>query len=403
MGAAATLRRPVRYGVGAIMGMPDVVARLGALRVLLVCGGRSFEASGAARMLPELERVAAVCRWSDFAPNTDAADLVRGLAIAAQFGPDVVLGVGGGSAMDMAKLLCAFVDLPGSDDPVAMARAIRSGTVAPTGPRLVLAPTTSGTGSEATHFAVVYIGSDKFSIGAPRLRPAVAILDPALSRSGSAYQRATSGIDAVAQAIESLWAVGATATSRRWAERALDLLLPALEPFVQHPTEECARAMAIGSHLAGRAIDISRTTAAHALSYAITKRYGISHGHAVALTLGAFVEAHAAVGTAGAGGLRPGVDPARHRETMAGILGRLGAAEGAEARVRFTALMRRLGLTPWLPGSAPHRTADIGALVAAVNVERLGNNPVDFDEGGLAAILRRAEEPDVRQDGQVWP
>jgi alcohol dehydrogenase class IV len=400
MDATARVRhQPVRYGVDAIMGTPDVVARLGAHRVLLVCGGRSFEASGAARMLPALERVATVVRWSGFAPNTDAADLTRGLELAARLRPDLVLGVGGGSAMDMAKLLCAYVDLSGSDTPATVAASIRSGAVAPSGPRLVLAPTTSGTGSEATHFAVVYIGAEKFSVGAPRLRPDVAILDPALSLSGSRYQRATSGIDAVAQAIESLWAVAATDTSRRWAERALDLLLPAIEPFVRKPTEECARAMAIGSHLAGRAIDISRTTAAHAMSYAITKRYGVSHGHAVALTLGHFIEAHAAAGTSGAG-LRHGVDPQRHRRAMAEVLTRLGAADGAGARARFTALVHRLGLTPWLSQVAANRSADIGALVTAVNVERLGNNPVEFDEGGLAEILRRAEQPDMPEDGQ---
>jgi alcohol dehydrogenase class IV len=378
--------RPVRYGEGAVRQVPELVAGFGARRVLLVCGRRSFEASGAARILPGLLQVAAVCRWSDFAANPDASDLVSGLTLAEDFRPDLVLGVGGGSALDLAKLLCAFAGIP---DAAKLAAAIRAGDrITGRDTRLVLVPTTSGSGSEATHFAVVYLGEEKFSVAGDPLRPDLAVLDPALSLSGSAHQRASSGIDAVAQAIESLWAVGATGRSRRWAGHALGLLLPAIESYVHQPTAPAARAMAIGSHLAGRAIDISRTTAAHALSYGITKRYGVSHGHAVALTLGGFLEVHTGPPP---GSLRPGVDPATHREVMAEILGRLGAAGGADARARFQALVGRLGLAARLPEVGITTVESWRELVRMVNAERLGNNPVRFDQAGLAAIAGWAD------------
>src|SRR5690606_31046129 len=147
----------------------------------------------------------------------------RGLSVMTEFRPDVVLGVGGGSAMDMAKLMCAYEPI----DAHQLHAAISSGDrITSRRPRLVLAPTTSGSGSEATHFAVVYIGDEKFSVaGAPMLPDAV-IIDPLLTTSSTPYQRATSGIDAVAQAIESLWAAGATSLSRRYARHALAYLLP---------------------------------------------------------------------------------------------------------------------------------------------------------------------------------
>jgi alcohol dehydrogenase class IV len=377
------IRRDVRYGMGAVLRVPQVVTELGARRVFLVCGRRSFEASGAARVLPALERVAEVHRWSDFAPNTDSADLLPGLRLMEDVGPDLVLGIGGGSAMDMAKLLCAFL---GTTDGDKLRDRIRSGDriIART-PALVLAPTTSGSGSEATHFAVVYIGDDKFSIAGSALRPDLVVLDPTLSLGGSRYQRATSGIDAIAQAIESLWAVGATEESRRWARHALRLLLPAIETYVNEPTDVSARAMAIGSHLAGRAIDISKTTAPHALSYAITKRYGISHGHAVALTLGRFVEAHAG---AGADRLQVGVDPQGHATAMAEVLTLLGASEGRAARDHFAALMGRLGLDPSLSRAGAVTPSCRSALVRAVNAERLGNNPVSFTVADLTRLVR---------------
>jgi alcohol dehydrogenase len=379
----STFNRDVRYGVGAIMRTPQVVADSGARRVLLVCGGRSFEASGAARMLPDLERVAQVRRWSEFAPNTDAADLAHGLEIMSGFAPDLVLGVGGGSAMDMAKLLCAFAGTGGGEQ--GLREAIRAGAaVTSRDIGLVLAPTTSGSGSEATHFAVVYIGDEKFSVAGPVLRPDVAILDPGLSVSGSAYQRATSGIDAVAQAIESLWATAATPASRRWARHALRLLLPAIEVYVHRPDEQSARAMAIGSHLAGRAIDTSRTTAAHALSYGITKRYGVSHGHAVALTLGSFIDWH---DRAGPERLRDGVDADVHAEVMTEIVGRLDATDGRGAHTAWVDLMRRLGLDPSLSAAGAVTTDDRAALAGAVNAERLGNNPVVFTADDLTRLV----------------
>jgi alcohol dehydrogenase class IV len=371
-----------KYGVGAIAEVPRVVAELGARRVLLVCGRRSFEASGAASILPPLQQLVQLRRWSDFASNTDAADLARGLAIVDDFRPDLVLAVGGGSAMDMAKLLAGFA---GITDPAKLREAIRSGDrITGREPGLVLVPTTSGSGSEATHFAVVYIGDSKYSVGGDPLRPDAVILDPALARSGSRYQKATSGIDAVAQAIESLWAVSATEQSRRWARHALGLLLPAIEPFVDTGDEASARAMAIGSHLAGRAIDISRTTAAHALSYGITKRYGLGHGHAVAVTLGAFIELH---GEATPDQLWPAASPGGFAGGMRTVMAALGAGSPTAARHRFTALAERIGLPVGLPDAGTEIQEQAEALAAGVNVERLNNNPVRLSGERLVQLV----------------
>ncbi len=379
------IRRPVTYGDGAVEALPQLVADLERRRVLLVTGRRSFEASGAQRVLPALEAAAQVRRFSDFSPNTDVDDLALGLVEVARFDPDLIVAIGGGSALDLAKLLCAF---RGTTDPDELRSGIRAGhRIDRRDTALILVPTTSGSGAEATHFAVVYIGDEKFSVGSPALLPDRVVLDPQLTVTGSAYQRATSGIDAVAQAVESLWATGATDRSRRFARHALRLLLPHLERFVEQPTDEPARAMALGSHLAGRAIDISRTTAAHALSYGITKGYGVSHGHAVALTLGPFIEAHAA---AAAGDLQPGVDAALHARVMERVTALLGATSGTDARDRFVAMIERLGLVSRLSDVGVVTADQRAALVDGVNVERLGNNPVAFDSAQLLSLVERA-------------
>ena len=374
----------VAYGVGAISETPVIVRDLGAQRVLLVCGRSSFEASGAAAILPELERVADVRRWSDFQPNTDSADLKVGLEVLREFQPDLVLGVGGGSAVDMAKLLVSFTEVP-SDEVVG---AVERGHKATSRPmRLALVPTTSGSGAEATHFAVVYVGDEKCSIGGPAMRADAIVLDPALTLSGGAYQRATSGIDAVAQAIESLWAVGATDRSRRFARYALRLLMPAIETYVNDPDETSARAMAIGSHLAGRAIDISKTTTAHALSYAITKHYCVSHGHAVALTLGVFIEEHAKPCVQ----LRSMISPDQHAEGIASILGALCAKDGYDGRTRWRGLCERIGLPMSWARSGVVGEDPAAWIVRSVNTERMGNNPVDLSPPVLCELLRTAK------------
>ncbi|WP_214326982.1 phosphonoacetaldehyde reductase [Nonomuraea sediminis] len=375
----------VRYGSGAIHRLPELVRSWGGRRVLLVCGAGSFEASGAVGVLATLTQVAQVRRWSGFRPNTDAADLVEGLAIAADLDPDVIVGVGGGSTLDMAKLLCAF---PGVTDGDKLAHAIRAGLPAPVRDcRLVLAPTTSGSGSEATHFAVVYLGSEKYSVGGQAMRPDAVLLDPDLTLSGTAYQRAASGLDAVAQAVESLWAAGATDESRRYARRALRVLMPAIEDFVRAPAAGSARAMTVGSHLAGRAIDISKTTAAHALSYAITKRYDVSHGHAVALTLGAFIGTH---GEADEGRLQPGVTMGTHTAALSAILDALGATSPVQAGRRWTELGGRLGLPMRLAEIGVETPDQLGRIASAVNAQRMGNNPVRFTTEELTDLMRRA-------------
>ena len=382
--AVHRLGEDVTFGRGAVDALPDVVRHSGAQRVLLVCGQRSFEASGAVRIWSRLTGLAEVERWSDFSPNTDAGDLEQGLAVLHVVDADLVLGVGGGSTMDMAKLLCAYHHLAPGD-----ARdAIRAGERIETrSAHLVLAPTTSGSGSEATHFAVVYIGDEKFSIAGPAMLPDHVVLDPDLSCSGSPHQRATSGIDAACQAIESLWAAHATEESRAHARNGLRLVLEHLERFVTSPDPASAEGMALGSHLAGRAINISKTTAAHALSYGITKRHGVSHGHAVALSLGPFIELHASASPAD---LQEFVDPEVHARAMDDVLSALGSEDGADARRAFTDLLHRIGLEASLTALGIEGDSELRRLASSVNLERLGNNPVVCREHDLQRVLERA-------------
>lgn len=371
-------------GSGAIDRLPELVNATGAKRALLVCGRTSLEKSGAARILPALGFSVALRRWDQHRPNPTAEHLAAGLAVATAHRPDVILGIGGGSTLDMAKLIAALASREDGSDIGRLSRMIESHEVA--GPReagLILAPTTSGSGAQATHFATVYVETVKHSVSGEALLPDRVILDPNLTMSGTEYQRAVSGIDALAQAIESLWALDGDDRSRKDAEAAIGLLLPALVDFARHPNLSTADAMAKGSHLAGVAINRSRTTLPHALSYALTQCVGLPHGHAVAHTLPAIISRHLTADSDAIVGARV----ADHRRNMDRLREALNVADDDAAVSRVEGLIRDLGLRD--PQRSAHAAivAQVGELARSMDPVRSRNNPVRLDLEDLRAVL----------------
>lgn len=271
----------VRIGPGVVAHLPEVLGP--AKRVLVVHGLRSYRAGAAAAAVDRLD--AEICRFSGVRPNPDVAQVRDAVALAREYAPDAVLGIGGGSAMDVAKCVAVLTGCTG--DPrgyLAEPGSIpeRRTTM------LVLVPTIAGSGSEFTSFATVYADRRKFSLDHPSVRADHILIDPDLAATVPAPAAAVSALDGLAQAIESAWAVAATPASRGMAVRALGTLAPVLGTATSRGTfsdpglrVELAR----GAALAGAAINESRTTAAHALSYALTAEHGITHGAAVGLHL----------------------------------------------------------------------------------------------------------------------
>lgn len=172
------------------------------------------------------------------------------------------IAIGGGTTIDTAKLLNLAI---ASKLPVRelLIQKCAPGQLLP----CLAIPTTAGTGAEATRFAVCYDGEVKYSIDFEVIRPSDVAIVPEFTETLPKYQKASTNFDAYSQAVESLWAKGATEESKEYANRALELMKSDNWPEA--------------SYWAGRAIDISRTTAAHAFSYYLTSHYGIPHGHAV--------------------------------------------------------------------------------------------------------------------------
>ena len=184
--------------------------------ILLVSGKKSYELCGAREKLNAALKEHRVVHFSDFRANPRLEDLKAGLSLLEGEDISQIIAVGGGSVMDMAKLLRATVNTSADPEKIILGEE-------PLGnhscPELSAVPTTSGSGSESTHFAVVYIEGTKYSLAHESLLPDKVILDPTLTMSSSPYQTACSGLDALAQAVESYWNVFATAESRDFAAR----------------------------------------------------------------------------------------------------------------------------------------------------------------------------------------
>ncbi len=345
--------------------------------VFLVVGKNSYAQSGAQGKLGSMLKNVPHVRFSAFTENPDIREISAGTAAFQSSNCNLILAIGGGSAMDVAKTIFLFAD-HNQNEHIALLKGQRVLDLKTIGTRsLITVPTTFGTGSESTHFSVVYIGERKYSLAHAAGLPTAYILDPSLALSASRATRATTGTDALCQAIESYWAVAATDESRAYASQATTLLKEHLVPFVTSPNLTVARHMANAANLAGRAINLTKTTAPHALSYAITKQYGVKHGHAVALTLSAFFELNVNRGTD------------RVKQSMYNLFDVIGVPSPSAAANWFDTLIAKTGQATRLSEITDFSPAEAVKLASEVNIERLKNHPVPLSPYDLIAALDR--------------
>ncbi len=369
---------------GALTAIETILRERSARKPFFVVDEAAYAASAAAEVLQPLLSARETVRFAGFEPNPKLPDIERGIDLFRNAMPDVVIALGGGTALDLAKLIGLLAVHEAS------AREIITGKAAikRDGPPLVAIPTTAGTGSEATHFAVAYIDGEKFSVAHPSLLPEYVLLDPQLTYNLPPKITAASGLDAFCQAVESIWAVGATDESVDIASRSLELSLEHLAAAVNHPGPAARRGMCEAAHLAGKAINISKTTAPHAISYAITTHFGVPHGFAVALTLAPMLAYNANVTAADCNDPR-GLEHVRQRiARLLEILG--GSIERSLAAIET--LIDAVG--------GVRRLSDVGAsseesrrlLTAHVNPDRLSNNPRRMDTAAIEKLLASIAE-----------
>ena len=349
--------------------------------VCIVADRTAYNESGAKMYIESALQGRVHVIFDDFAPNPKYVDVIRGVKFWHTHPCDIMIAIGGGSAIDMAKLIGICGTHRGQYRELLTGEIPIRDKAAP----LIAIPTTAGTGSEATHFAVVYVGGQKYSVAHANVLPDYAIIDPNLTANLPASITAHTGLDALSQAVESLWSVNATAQSRVFASEALTLVLDNLDAAVHRPTPDVRTNMCRAAYLSGKAINISKTTAPHAISYTLTSQFGVPHGLAVALTLGAVLIYNN--GVANSDCWHPkGV--AQVKNDIRYINRLIGVASSEEARKHIDGLISAIGCPTRLRQVGVDTDADLETLVQNVNTERLKNNPRALSQFELRQILQ---------------
>lgn len=216
--------------------------------------------------------------FSDFQPNPLYASVMKGVELFRRFGCDSIMAIGGGSAMDVAKCIKLYSNLPGNGEDGAWLKA----ESVPNSIPFLAVPTTAGTGSEATKYAVVYYQGVKQSVTSETIIPDTVLIDPSVLKTLPIYQKKATMMDALCHAIESFWSVNSTFESRQYSCQAIGAILEHMDGYLAN-TEKGNAGMLMAAHAAGQAINISQTTAGHAMCYKITSLFGCAHGHAAIL------------------------------------------------------------------------------------------------------------------------
>lgn len=320
---------------------------LHAERVLIVHGKGSYVACGAANMMKEVCAGFQLAEFTDFSVNPKDEEAQNGVQLLLKVMPDVIIAIGGGSVMDMAKLIRHYAAEQGINVP------------------LWAIPTTAGTGAEATHFAVMYKNGVKHSIEADDILPDVAILYPQFTYGNNAYLTACTGFDALAQAIEAFWNPNATDESDVYALRAISYIHSVLPQCLENPNDTRLRDdLLYGAYWAGRAINITKTTAPHAFSYAFTTHCGYPHGHAVAITFPFFAELNL-----------------KDNPKVNDLQWMLRMDKDVDIKQYFHDYINRIGLK--YEGT---KGKDLHELLSQVNLERLKNNPVQMTPKSISEL-----------------
>lgn len=221
-----------------------------------------------------------------FSSNPSLASACAAAALAWEFRPSVIVGLGGGSAMDVAK---AARTLP--TDMAAAHEMMRSRysppriQERPETPTVIAVPTLSGSGAEVTQFATLFDGGRKVSVDNALVRPDIAIINPKLAATAPHLPTSAAILDALCHAVESTWSRSATIVSWGHSEKALQHLAPVRWKTDGAYSLDDRYMVAEGALSAGLAINLTRTTAAHAAAYMLTTSYGIPHGVACALNM----------------------------------------------------------------------------------------------------------------------
>ena len=345
----------------------------GSAKVLLVCDS-SFPFL---TIKSDIERMGVpYVVFDQFTPNPLYEDVCKGVDLFNSAQCDTILAVGGGSSLDVAKCIKLYCRM--DKDRLYLEQEYKD-----TGVKLVAIPTTAGTGSESTRYAVIYYDGKKQSVTHDSIIPDVAILEPKVLKSLPLYQKKCTMMDALCQGIESWWSVNSTDESKKLSKEAIETIMHWWHEYIFENTDASAEAIMHAANIAGQAICITQTTAPHAFSYKITSLYKLPHGHAVAICLPeiwSYMLGHI-----------DGCIDNRGGQYLQEIFDNIALSMGANSAEKAIDLIRdmlsEMELTA--PVLGRDTETEIETLCKSVNPVRLKNNPVLLDYDAICLLYNQ--------------
>ena len=253
-------------------------------KIFIISGKNSYFKSGASNLFKNSfkDKTTFFYFKKNFIP--EIAELKTIILKLHKFKPDLIIAIGGGSVLDYAKSASVLNISNNLKNRIISSNLKIKNKLY----KLIAIPTTGGSGAEVTASSVIYINKRKYSIENELLKPDFFFIIPKLIINLSKPIKASTGFDAISQSMESLISTRSNAKSVKYAQKSLELSLKHYIDYLNNPNLENSFYMALAANFSGKAINISKTTAPHAISYPFTSFYKIPHGHAVSLTLNEF-------------------------------------------------------------------------------------------------------------------
>lgn len=353
--------------------LDNYFAETGTECILLVCG-RSFDLLNIKDYFEKLEerKGIRVVKFTDFQPNPLYESIVKGVKVFHDEHCDHIAAVGGGSAMDVAKCIKLFSDMDSNENYLEQ-------TIVPNDIPLFAVPTTAGTGSEATRFAVIYHNGEKQSVADQSCIPSAVLFDAGALKTLPVYQKKSTMLDALCHAVEAFWSVNSDEESMSYSREALHMIIDYKDRYLANEDNGNAN-MLKAANLAGKAINITQTTAGHAMCYKLTGLYGLAHGHAAALCNKVLIpymlnHPEQCIDKRGAG----------HLEKVYAEIADIFGCETGQLGKCFAEFVGSLEL----PVPIMRSDEDIDILKRSVNPVRMKNHPVKMSEDTIESLYRQ--------------
>lgn len=373
----------ITFGCGAVETVGAEAKRLGGTRVFVIADPNLQKTGVTDRVMASLQGEEGVEArlFIEVEPEPSVQSVAAAATAAKKYGCDVLVGIGGGSALDTAKAAGLLTRNPGS-----LEDYFGIGLVKERGVPAILIPTTSGTGAEITPNSLFYVPAlkEKKAVVSPHTIPDVAIIDPALTLTVPPAVTAATGMDALSHAVEAYTSLNASPLTDLYALEAIRLIGAHLRTAVANGSDLAAReGMARASFYAGIAIGNAGTNIVHALAYPLQGQHRITHGVANSLLLPYGMEFNALSNLTKFAAVAEALG-----EPIVGLSPRSAASKSAEAcrllsmDVGIPQRMREVGI----------RQEHIGALVeGAMKMTRLwANNPRQVRAEDACALLEKA-------------